>query len=441
MGTTKRLWTVLLVILAWSGGALAQDRASMPLPPTWGPREVVERVNHLDPRLRLTAARQLVAHVEERRARWNRIQGQGRLHAGHQLGTTGWFPTSQMDRHTSDHATVAAVVDLRLPLYAGGRISADLDAARASVRKAQHDEASLRLELATAALVVYAEVLAAQERVRVSDRALSRARQLLQMTEKRRRAGIDTEADVARAQLNLVRYEEELAVQQSTLRTALATLRSVLLLEDRVPMLVVGSLSELATVHAMGGAHPDVARAHAALDEARARSRSAGAAYLPNVDLFATGQYGNTFPGDTTAPMHAQRFGPLSASGAVGVQAGWTLFDFFATRDQVESTQAEVALRRADRDVAVFLLESRRKQAIAREHGARERLGVLRNGQHAASRALELARARYDTGHATLTDVLTADLEGIRLQSNQVQASLELALARIDRLHAEGAHP
>jgi outer membrane protein TolC len=346
-----------------------------------------------------------------------------------------------MDRHTSDHATVAAIVDLRLPLYAGGRISADLDAARANVRKAQHDEAALRLELGAAALVVYGEVLAAQERMRVSDQALSRAQQLLEMTRKRRSAGIDTEADVARAQLNLVRYEEEAAVQQGTLRTALATLRSVLLLEDRMPMQIVGSLSELATLRSAGGAHPEVARAHAALDEARARSRSAKANYLPNVDVFATGQYGNTFPGDATAPMHAQRFGPLSASGAVGVQAGWILFDFFATRDHVESTEAQVALRRADRDVAVFLLESRRRQAIAREQGARERLRVLQDGQLSAARALELARARYETGHATLTDVLTADLEGIRLQSNQVQASLELALAHVDRLHAEGAHP
>ncbi len=441
---TLLLATCLIGSVALPSPAEAQTKptTSAALPSRWGLHEIANRVRDLDPRLRVTAAEQVIAHVAERRARWNRIRGGVGLHAGYGVTSSGWLPTETQERRTRDHATAAATAEIRLPLYAGGRLSAGLEAAEAQLRKARHDHASMLLHLTTAAWVAYAEALATADQVRVSEHALSRAKDLLEMARKKRLAGIDTEADVARAELNLVRYEEDVVMQRGALRTALAGLRSALLLEDHQPLRLGGSLADLARHRASpASTHPDVARSRAAVDEARAHLREAESGYLPSVELYALGQYGNSLAGDPTVALHDERFGPLSGSWATGVQAGWTVFDFFATRDQVATSEALLAARRADHDTTSFLLAQRRTDARHRKAAATDRLEALDAGRQTAERALTLARARYQTGNATLTEVLTAELEAIRLDSNRVTASLELALAHIDGMQAEGNLP
>lgn len=88
-----------------------------------------------------------------------------------------------------------------------------------------------------------------------------------------------------------------------------------------------------------------------------------------------------------------------------------------------------------------MMLRRQRDEAVRKEQAASARLRVLEAGGEVASRALRLARARYETGNATLTEVLDAELEAIRLETNRVQASLQLALAHLDRLYAEGSQP
>ncbi len=48
---------------------------------------------------------------------------------------------------TSDAGFAAAVAEIHLPLYAGGKRSAELDAADAQRREATQDEKALRLQL------------------------------------------------------------------------------------------------------------------------------------------------------------------------------------------------------------------------------------------------------------------------------------------------------
>jgi multidrug efflux system outer membrane protein len=430
------------MLIEASGRADAQprDEHSASTSSAWSVKDVLDRVDRMDPRLRVKAAEQRVAHIAKRRAQWNRVQGRLGLHAGHQVTSTGWLATERMAERTDDQATAALVAEVRLPLYAGGRISAELEAADAQLRLTQHDEEVLRRQLGFAAVEAFAEALAADEQARVAEHALTRAMELIDMTRKKRSAGIDTDADVARAELNLIRYEEDAAVQRGSRITTLTALRSVLLLDERSPLKLSGSLSALSSRGAPG-THPELARAHAALEEARAQQHVAEAEYLPTVELFALGQYGNTMLGAPTTPTYDERWGPLSGSAAVGLRAGWTVFDFFVTRDHVAIAEAETAARHAEREVTTVELRNRRHESLRRERAAEARLRVLEGGRRVASRAVDLARARYETGNATLTEVLDAELEAIRLETNRVQAGLQLVLAHIDRMYAEGSRP
>jgi outer membrane protein TolC len=63
---------------------------------------------------------------------------------------------------------------------------------------------------------------------------------------------------------------------------------------------------------------------------------------------------------------------------------------------------------------------------------------MLRQGQGTAREAVLLARARYESGNSILTEVLDAELEAITVEQRQVQAAYDLAVAHLDRLHAEG---
>lgn len=425
----------LLVMALTSATARAREVAA------WSVQDVLTRVQQMDPRLRVQAADLAIAEIARRRASWNRVQGGLRLHAGYQVSSTGWAATEATQSRTQDQAFGAAVAEARLPLYSGGRISAELDAAQARLRLAKHDEALLRLQLVSTALVAFAEALAAQEQTVVSEKAYSRARELVEITRKRREAGIDTEADVARAQLNLIRYEEELVTRRGDSLTALTTLRSVLLLDQHLPIELEGSLRDIAATAIQSSTHPELARAREALAAARADKRAAESGYLPTVELFGIAQYGNTLPGAPTTPHGDDRFGFASGSAAAGMMATWTAFDFFLTRDRIDTAEAGVALRRAEHDLTAVELERRRDEAVRREQAAASRLRVLNGAQRVAARASTLARGAYETGNATLVEVLDAEIEAIRLETNRVQAGLQLALAHIDRMYAEGSRP
>jgi outer membrane protein TolC len=116
----------------------------------------------------------------------------------------------------------------------------------------------------------------------------------------------------------------------------------------------------------------------------------------------------------------------------------WKAFDMFVTRDKIAQADASNVAAGARLQQAQREVRSQLEQALVRERHAKQRVELLRDGSRIAREAVLLAKVRYETGNAILTEVLDAELEGTSIESRAVQAAYELAIAHVDRIQAEG---
>ncbi len=173
---------------------------------------------------------------------------------------------------------------------------------------------------------------------------------------------------------------------------------------------------------------PDLREAEARLHAANARIGVARAAYFPSIKL--TGFYGgesqslgDLFSGPArTWNVAAGLLQPLWASGAIN--GGVSLADA-RTREAAEIYQKAVA--NAFREV---------RDAIAAQSHLREAFGAQLERERALSRALDLAKLRYDNGAVSLFEVLeterqllVARLDAIDAERDRRNAIVELYLA------------
>ncbi len=413
--------------------------------------DVRSRIAALDPQLRTRAWEAVRAQVDLRRAEWSRVQGV----VGVLLNASASFQGlargdgGEATRSTQESAT--AIADVRLPLYAGGAIDAGIEAARARLVAAQSERLSTQRELTRAAFVAYAVALGAREQLDVARSALGRSDRLVEAAVARRESGLASEADVLRAELARARWLDEVAAREGDIAVALTIVKSALLLDEGTEIQTTDSLDVLQSLPRHGtSSRPDVEAAHAEARALVADREVARAAYFPRVELFAQGLYGNAVP--TTAPVGGTSPTGVSAptplqldafqgSAVVGARLTLTLFDFFVTRDAVARAEATASAQTARAADLVRRVAAGRQEAQARETASLRRGHVLADAARKGALAVELARARYETGNATLTDVISTDLETTEIATRSVQAAVDLATAHINKIVAEGYSP
>jgi outer membrane protein len=100
-------------------------------------------------------------------------------------------------------------------------------------------------EIATRARTAYFDVLLAEESIRLNENAVRRVRQLLEETRARQRAGLASDYDVLRLEVQLANLEPRLRQATSQSAAARRTLAAELGMEGGEEMRVAGSLAEL----------------------------------------------------------------------------------------------------------------------------------------------------------------------------------------------------
>jgi len=173
---------------------------------------------------------------------------------------------------------------------------------------------------------------------------------------------------------------------------------------------------------------PDLREAEARLHAANARIGVARAAYFPSINL--TGYYGgesqslgDLFSGPArTWNVAAGLLQPLWASGAI--KGGVALAD---ARTQEAAEMYQKAVANAFREV---------RDAIAAQSYLRDAFSAQRERERSLSRALDLAKLRYDNGAVSLFEVLeterqllVARLDAIDAERDRRNAIVELYLA------------
>jgi len=437
------VWQCLL----FGAGALAQEgRADAP-----GTRltiaEILRRIDALDPSLREKAFERLRTEVELRRARWNRVQGSLRVRASETLGNQVILPSEEVQAGVSDWSdrlTVGILGEVALPLFTGGQITGQIENAENKLQSVQEQTRARALELKRAALVAYGRLILSGRQAEVAREALDRSVQLVAIAERRMRTGIGTEADVARTKLSVLSQKEDLERRRGEKELATAALKALLFIESDAAIQPAEDLDALSSLRGKESARerPELLALAWQLRASEAEVQVSRAAAWPRLELFLSGSYGNdnglSSPFLADPREYSSHLGVFAGSVLGGVRLEWKVFDFFVVRDDIAAKEAAQNSIAARLESERWRLRREAMEANARLEEALRRKAALAEGREIANRVIQLARTRYETGNAILTEVITAEIEANQIQIRQNQADYDVAIAHIEQRIALG---
>jgi outer membrane protein TolC len=312
-----------------------------------------------------------------------------------------------------------------------GLRGATVAAADAAVTRARASEVLTRLDVQTAVGAAFLSLTSAQQAVRVLQTDLDRRAVLLRsvraLVDNQLRPGADAsraDAERAAAQTRLLQAQQVVTLAQATLTRVLGSTATAVAIDaagvfDRVPP---GDVKMAAAAM-----HPLAQARRAAVDVAEAQRQVLARTAFPRAyvqsSVFARGSGADP---DGTLSTSLAGLGLERVNWALGVQVVFpNAFEFAGLRARKAAAAASARAEAALYDEALLTVTAQQQTAAAVVQTAR---AVAANTpvQLAAARQSEAqARARYDAGLATLSEVADA-------QSLLAQAEVQDQLARVD---------
>jgi outer membrane protein TolC len=395
-----------------------------------------------DQTLAATAADLAAAREGERAAsaaRWPTLQANGsytRFSTAPAFDLSGPTVSFQSAPLFDQDDYLTGGVQLSLPLYAGGRISAGIDAARHAVAGVEADErgtiAAVKLEVANA----YVEVLRARRLLRTAESSVaSLAAHVSDVGQMVERELVAT-SDLLAARVALANAEQARVRADNAVQIAYASYnRRIGEPLERAPDLDE-RLRDDSSLAAMPSVETLIERARASRSELKGLTAQADALeYQSRVErgalrpqLALTGQYSyleNEF-------LDRQDF------SIVGVGLKWSLFDGGQTRHRAAALHnASRATRHRLSDLS-SLIELEVRTAWLDVQAARARVGASGEAVAQAVENLRMSRELYGADLGTNTQVLDAVTLQITATNNHDDAVLDESLALLRLAHAVG---
>ena len=330
-----------------------------------------------------------------------------------------------------------------LPLYTGGRISAEADSADWSRKAATDQLTRVRESLAYQVTALYYGLLAEDEVLRSLETAVrsmdeqQRTIQALMAAQKAARVDL-LRTNVRRAELYSlqVRERNNRTVQQRAW-AALLGLDDAAAPEARgaLPTNEPPACPEAATCMRQALARrADYRALQASVSAADAAVRAAGAGYRPT--LSAQASYGSRWlPDASDAPEGTEDQGDV---GRIGLVAEIPLFDGRLTGAKVAEQKARLhgaqeRLRKLELQIR-FEVET----ALSDIAAAKERVQTAQQAIGQAEESFRIMKEKYDLGKGTMTDVLDAQTALVTTQTGHARALADLAVADARRKLAVG---
>jgi outer membrane protein len=343
------------------------------------------------------------------------------------------FPAGSFEPSTQE--LYRSLVEVSQPLFTFGKIGAGVRLARVVAETAEAQIETARLDTALAATEAYYAVLAAHEGLRTVEAEREFRRGDLDRVESLLEIGEATELEQLRARSALVEVEPELARRRGQVTVAETTLRRVLALPPDEPLELAAATADLPAPPPRAAL---AARALAGRSELRdlalqervytVRQEILRADGKPRVDL--DGYWGRE------VRLFDNYGDPLYDAWAFTVGARWEFFDGGRRRGQIaqlESQRQQVALQRQDLEAAIRLEVD---HARSDYETARARAAAANLAAEVSREAVRVARASYEEGVATQTDLLDAQSRAAAAEVLAVEAFYDalVAAARLSRV-------
>ena len=316
--------------------------------------------------------------------------------------------------------------------------------------------------------IAFYDLLLAREEVRLIERSLARVRQALSDTRAMRGAGLASEYDVLRLEVEVASLEPDLRRARNRHRSARRTLAVDLGLDPGAEIEAAGSLAEinLDDVEANSAGNRDILALQGvtATDETDTRSlmergvrgradvrelavaerlrraelRLEQVEYLPKV--YAFGSYGLSAQHDG-APKFFGSSRERTQSRLVGVRLTIPLFSGLSRDARIDQRRATLRRVRSQSQAAVGRAQAQLLHVLGQVQEARSRTSAQHLAVAQASRGFEIAAARYREGTGSRFEQTDAEVALRRSEFNYARAVYDYLSARARLDLASGRVP
>lgn len=317
--------------------------------------------------------------------------------------------------------------------------------ARNGLQAARLGRQATRNDVALSARRQFYEVVKAVRLAQVASGSLRLARDDERRVHALFEVGSVSKGDLLKAKVRTAQSQlDSLTAHQATVSQRLALagllgLRDAELGEvDTLLAVQPQSYDQAALVAEAAKTRPDLLAADKDLVAARASLNAARLARLPYVTASGQVQF-NSKSRSTQTPDGSVLPGlnvetDRQTSGSIALN--WDLFDGFATDARIASARARVIRAQEKRSALVRNLEGEVEQALLSYGEALERDRVARGAAESATENLKLTQEKYNVGSATILELIDAQVQLQRAQSDGVSAlaAIRVAEAQIDQV-------
>jgi outer membrane protein len=379
------------------------------------------------------------------------ISGTASTAHGYRENTGGGFSTTTNSSGSSSatsatsSVTNSLSVGLKQLIYDGGKIAAQLRAAKATQSGAI---ATYKRQLQTVAYNVantYYAALAAQRATQVANETVKLNQVNADLVAAQIAAGTAARSDLLTAQLPVAQARVALVRDQGAELSAQAAFVNAMGIDANTYVLpqddgnVLGNMSGVPQVSvpsyetAIARSYmlrPDYLAQQLALQSTQASLRAASLGLFPNLNGSAS--YGTT----STDPNG----GTYRNSGSIGLALTIPIFDQGITHAQVEQARGQVDAAAAQLETARQAIQLNVKQTLVSLVSARAAFDQTQAELANARSVLQATQAQYAAGVTTLPLLLNAEVGLTQALVDQVNAVYALRQAEAAFLYAEGAN-
>jgi outer membrane protein TolC len=331
--------------------------------------------------------------------------------------------------------TYNATVDLEQTLYSGGKNTANIQAAKASLDSAQADADRTRVEVSYVLRSAFIELLYAQEQVEVLTQIRDRRQSNTELVRLRYKGGREHQGSLASSEATLNEAETDVRQAERRVEAGVHSLiRTMGAAKELQSVVVAGELLPEATPVDVDCARiasetPQYRRALADTSGAEAQVKLARSSFAPDLDLFgSSGWYGDAESDDEDR-------------WSAGIKLTLPIWSGGKNTADHRKAQANLARTEADFSATVDALIRSLINALMNFQDAGENVGVQQQYLDASFLRAEISQKQYASGLLTFDnwDIIENDLINNRKRLLDAQRTAMLAEAVWWKTSGKGA--
>ena len=342
--------------------------------------------------------------------------------------------------------TWLAGITLTQPLYAGGRIRAGKRLADIGWESAQDNLRMARAQALADADKAYWSLIAVRWKLRMLDAYMAQMDTLLRQVKSGVAAGMATENDMlsVSARRSEISYQRQKAANGANLcRMALCGAVGLPLSSDVLPTDTVIGVTMSERPDTSIAMRPELSLLRRGVEAAEQQVRMARAEILPTVGLTAGYCYYGNMKLKGSAADAEGNYRPFTQSfddgmATVVASVSVPLFRWGAGRKKVRKASLDAENARLELQKNARLMSMEAQQAAQNVADGRAMAGTARLGLAEAGENLRTARSRYAAGLCPLSDLMDAQSQWHRAQSDLIEALTQCKIYETEWLQATG---